>query len=177
MVSTEDVRAAYRLILDRAPENEDVVIEHAKRYNSIAELRDAFLNSPEFQHTPRRYSSPDLPYWESDVVEVDASDAELSEMINHVTETWSHLGVSEPHWSVVTKEQFRARTIGAHEDAFYTSGRSDLLRLERAAQRCGVTLARYKDCFELGCGVGRLTVWLSELFRGRVIAADISPPH
>lgn len=177
MVNTEDVRVAYRLILDRVPENEDVVIEHTKRYNSIAELRDAFLNSPEFQHTPRRYTSPGLPYWEGNVVEVDASPSELSAMIRRVTEAWSHFGTSEPLWSVVTKEEFRAAALGAHEDAFYNSGRNDLLRLVRAAQRCGVTLSRYEDCFELGCGVGRLTVWLSELFPGRVIAADISPPH
>jgi SAM-dependent methyltransferase len=177
MVSTEDVRAAYRLILDRAPENEDVLIEHARRYNSVAELRDAFLNSAEFQHLPHRYTSPALPYWEGSVVEVDASSDELSEMIRRVTQTWRHLGTNEPYWSVVTREQFRAATIGAHEDAFYDSGQKDLLRLKRAAQRCRITLARYKDCFELGCGVGRLTVWLAHLFSGRVIAADLSAPH
>lgn len=50
MASTEDVTLAYRLILDRAPENNDILIKQAKRYNSIAELGDAFWNSPELQH-------------------------------------------------------------------------------------------------------------------------------
>jgi SAM-dependent methyltransferase len=62
-------------------------------------------------------------------------------------------------------------------DAFYNSGHRDLLRLKRAAQRCGINLARYEDWFELGCGVGRLTIWLSQLFSGRITAADISVPH
>src|SRR5207302_4974638 len=54
MVSTEDVKAAYRLILGRPPENGDVLLSHAKQYQSIDELREAFFNSPEFQNIPFR---------------------------------------------------------------------------------------------------------------------------
>src|ERR1700686_4334748 len=52
MVSTEDVKAAYRLILGRPPESGDVLFRHARQYRSIDELREAFFNSPEFQNIP-----------------------------------------------------------------------------------------------------------------------------
>jgi len=49
MVSTDEVIAAYRLILGREPDNDQVVAAHAKQYQSVAELRAAFLRSHEFR--------------------------------------------------------------------------------------------------------------------------------
>src|SRR6185312_16344062 len=42
--------------------------------------------------------------------------------------------------------------------------------------RASGDLSGLQTCFELGCGVGRLTVWLAKSFK-KVIAADISQPH
>lgn len=47
---------------------------------------------------------------------------------------------------------------------------------EAAVRRCGLRLTPDQTCFELGCGVGRLTAWLAPHF-ARVIAADISANH
>jgi SAM-dependent methyltransferase len=177
MVSTEDVKAAYRLILGRPPESGDVLLRHARQYQSIDELREAFFNSPEFQNSPLRRTQPAGPLeWGKNVVETEASPAEMNEMIGRVEATWQHLGQSEPHWSVLVNDCFRTEQIGQNEDLFYQTGRIYLQRLQQAAERCGISLGDYRHCFELGCGVGRLTIWLSEQFEN-VVAADISGAH
>jgi SAM-dependent methyltransferase len=97
-------------------------------------------------------------------------------MMRHIEANWHRLGLLDPHWSVLTNETYRASNIPHSEAPFYESGKPDVERLERTAERCGISLTGLTDCFELGCGVGRMTVWLAELFE-RVVAADISPTH
>lgn len=48
MISEEYVRAAYRLIYGREPEEEPVLTGHVLAYESIAEMRQAFINADEF---------------------------------------------------------------------------------------------------------------------------------
>lgn len=48
MINKDDVRVAYRLILGREPENEEVVSLLASRYSSLGELGQAFIGSREF---------------------------------------------------------------------------------------------------------------------------------
>ena len=43
------------------------------------------------------------------------------------------------------------------------------------AARAGIDLAGYRTCFELGCGVGRVTLALAGIF-DQVTGADIAPP-
>ena len=97
-------------------------------------------------------------------------------MIHHVKSTWEKLGQSEPHWSVLTHEKFRAVTIEENKDEFFKSGKFNLDIMRATTARYGIRIEDYKDCFELGCGVGRVTIWLSDLF-SHVIAADISASH
>ena len=53
----EATKWAYRLLLRREPENEDAIESHA-RVNSIEELRQNFVGSPEFlQFNDRRVAS------------------------------------------------------------------------------------------------------------------------
>ena len=174
MVTKDDVRAAYRLILGREPENEEVLAFHAEQFSSLEEMRAAFFSSPEFHHCFEICSRP--LDWPPIKVEVDAKLSELSAMMRHMELNWSQLGISEPHWSVLSKEAFRAYNIVHTEQQFFDSGRADVDRLKRIAERCGVTLSEYQRCFELGCGVGRMTTWLADLFN-QVVAADISQTH
>jgi SAM-dependent methyltransferase len=109
-------------------------------------------------------------------VEANASDAQLSAMIRHIEANWHNLGLSEPHWSVLTNETFRASNMAGEEERFYGSGKAAVERLQRTAERCGISLTSFSRCFELGCGAGRLSIWLADLFE-KVIAADISPAH
>lgn len=181
MITCEDVKAAYRLILGRDPESEEIVMQYAREIGSLDDLRRAFFCSPEFHNIPWIHvpwlHSPGRPLdWPPILVEIDASDAQLSKMMEHIEANWHNLGLSDPHWSVLVDEAFRVENIAHEEARFYESGKQDVDRLERTAERCGKSLSGLKHCFELGCGVGRMTAWLAALFE-RVAAVDISPAH
>lgn len=97
-------------------------------------------------------------------------------MFAHIERCWTRLGEEEPHWSVLTQPEFRAAHISESMSQFYQSGKHDSDLLVDAARRCNVSLPTDGVCFELGCGVGRVTIWLASLF-AQVIAADVSKPH
>ena len=48
--------------------------------------------------------------------------------------------------------------------------------LRATAARTGIDIRKLKSVLELGCGVGRSTIWLAEVFP-QVFAADVSAPH
>jgi SAM-dependent methyltransferase len=109
-------------------------------------------------------------------IDTEVAPAELQALLAHVENCWRHLGMTEPHWSVLTNPQFKADRIAANTGDFYASGSYDLSLFINAANRCGVALPFKGTCFELGCGVGRASVWLAKSFR-HVIAADVSASH
>jgi SAM-dependent methyltransferase len=80
-----------------------------------------------------------------------------------------------PHWTVLTAPRFEPDQFEANREQFFQSGRNAVRTFRVFAARAGVDLAAYRSCFELGCGVGRVTVALAEVFQ-RVIGADIAPP-
>ena len=181
MLSSDDVRAAYRLILGREPENDSVVLAHAEQVETLEDLRKKFFDSPEFR-PPVSRAQPVRPLnWPPMDIELDATPEQLQAMRNHIEENWQRLGISDPHWSVVTHDQFRASNIDQNMELFYESGRNFVFgQFSATIQRCGIGLSDLmfddKICFELGCGVGRCTVWLSQIFK-RILAADISASH
>lgn len=109
-------------------------------------------------------------------VAVDAGPDGLSAMLAHIEARWRELGDLAPHWSVLTNPDFLPENIAANEPRFYETGAGDVHVLRQTAARCGVTLDGAGRCFELGCGVGRVSVWLAKEF-AEVVAADVSPAH
>ena len=109
-------------------------------------------------------------------INAEVESAVLNTLLKHVENSWRTLGESEPHWSVLTKPKFKSDRIANSSDDFYASGELDIQLFKEAASRCGVALPLNGTCFELGCGVGRVTIWLSKSFH-RVIGVDISPSH
>ena len=175
-VSPEAVRWAYRLLLDRDPESQHVVDEKA-RLPDIPSLRSAFLESDEF----RGKNAGDSPATVSSDrnlldVEVDVAPAERARLLALTTETWAALGESDPHWSVLSDEQFRAARIDESIDRFRDSGRGEVARHVRLLRSNGVDRSAILVVTEYGCGVGRVTRWLAEEFE-RVHACDISASH
>lgn len=102
-------------------------------------------------------------------VDVDVPGRALENLLAHVEEVWRGFGERDPYWSVLTK-------FKSGGDAFYETGRKRIEFFAAALDRAGIDIAALGDCFELGCGVGRLTVWLAERF-AHVTAADISSSH
>ncbi len=106
------------------------------------------------------------------VIETEATDEELLEIFERVRLEWSRLGESEPYWSVLTSEQYTKSNFSKHQQEFWDSGAhaaaaiSDFFESNDLKRPSGV-------CLELGCGVGRVTRYLSPMFE-KVIGLDIS---
>jgi SAM-dependent methyltransferase len=109
-------------------------------------------------------------------VETEATPAQLSRMLEYQELTWKKLGETEPYYNVITDDVFKMANFSGNEERFFSSGQSCRQNIEKTAARYDLDLKAYKDCFELGCGAGRITMWLADVF-GKVIAADISPDH
>lgn len=182
MLSRSDVIDAFRAILDRDPENEQVIEYHAG-IESIPELYRSLIESDEFRENfqatltpPERPSlrlSLDLPPIE---VQSQVSDAvQLAAILERVRTAWSSLGERDPYFSVCTDPSSLGAGIGQAEEEFYASGENDLRNLTSFAVRAGIDLIG-RSCLELGCGVGRVTRWLAPLFR-HVDGIDVSPGH
>ena len=178
-ITENEVRLAYKLFLGREAESDAVVKSILSSGLTLPELRKRFLSSAEFDAKlpaarPAPLSKP--LSWPPISVEVDVSDQDLKRMVSHVEGNWQKLGEGEPHWSVVTKEEYKSANIEQNLEAFYESGKKALSCFLAAAARCGIRLCPNGTCFELGCGVGRVTLALSETF-AKVIGCDLSSAH
>lgn len=182
LAGSAEVEMAYRLLLGRQPSASEIR-HYTNASLSLQQLRMSFIRSAEFQEKLSKLQlnagsqSGTKPLtWPALPIEVNVPAPQIELMSRHVERNWQLLGETEPHWSVVTKDAFKQDVIGANEEAFYNTGKSALLLLQAAANRCDVDLSKLSTCLELGCGVGRVTIWLAEMFK-QVIAVDISQPH
>ena len=182
MVNKIDVVNAYRYILGREPESDAAIMSHTS-IASIEELRSRFIESPEFANKyfknkmqinvdnfmPPQDMSPMY-------VDVDADLDQMQALFDRIKCEWEEFGKEEPHWSVLTHESYKQKTLSENRDLFFQSGKFVLNILKTFAERNHLSLENYKTCFELGCGVGRTTLHLSRIFE-QVIGADISRSH
>lgn len=176
-LTAEDVVWAYRLYLDREPENDQVIAEHLRKCSSTQELRDNFIYSTEFRKKNPALHVPVLIGDEPPMsVEHRCSDEDLQRLFDHTQSTWEKFGESEPHWSVVVSEQYRQSNIEENQDAFYRTGEQHVAQLFGTLARNNVEHERLKTCLDYGCGVGRITRHLAERFE-KVVAYDISSSH
>jgi SAM-dependent methyltransferase len=173
----EAVAWAYRLFLDREPESESVIDERMRHRLGTRALRAGFLESDEY-----RVKNPPalLPVLQGDepAMEIDSDlpEADCRLLFDRVQAAWQRLGENDPFWSVLTSEQYRPDQIGQHSEQFWESGRWDVQRLMRTLDRNGLDQRELRDCLEYGCGLGRLTRWLSAEFES-VHGVDISRAH
>ena len=192
-LTPETVRLAYRLFVGRDPESEPMV-QHALSYGTIERLRTAFFRSPEFRGIcqselrlppgplPQQAVAPpplpaqvplDAPPLD---IEWRADAATTTALLAHVRDTWTRLGNEQPHWSVLSAEQFRPDRIEANEAAFFASGGNDVAQLVAILRRNGLEPAAFPRMFEFGCGIGRVTAHLARIFRD-VTVCDVSASH
>ena len=181
-LNRHDVVQAYRYILGREPENDEVVARHLRDHPDLDSLRQAFLNSEELRLQLGRteakvvladslpLDAPALP------IETDTDPATLAKVVAHTARFWEAIGETAPHWSVITSDEFRPERVAANEVQFFRSAEVDrdlLLALLRRIDRAPGT---FRKLVEFGCGVGRLTTHLAGSFEN-VIGLDISRPH
>jgi SAM-dependent methyltransferase len=176
-VTPEAIAWAYRLLLDREPENQQIVQEWLTKSSDLRELLQDFLSAPEFmlQHPNLRF--PALTGLEPEMqIEMDLSPSALQVLFQHVQDTWEQLGEKDAHFSVVTSELFKRSKINDNIAAFYATGQHDVECLIQSLARNGIDHSSLHSCLEFGCGVGRNTRWLCEQFE-KVIGYDISRAH
>ena len=114
--------------------------------------------------------------WPAIQVQVTATDRRLRAMLDRVKRNFEFMGEREPHWSVITDARYLSESIESSEEEFFASGQQPVTELSLAAARCGLRLGPEMTCFELGCGVGRSTIWLADIF-DHVVGSDVSAPH
>ncbi|MCM1242598.1 MAG: class I SAM-dependent methyltransferase [Roseburia sp.] len=112
-------------------------------------------------------------------MQIDSCNAEqLKNIFARTHEIWTKLGEEDSYWSVLSDNRFRSEHIGKKEiENFYETGKENteqivatLIRnewVEEASELKNYTIT------EIGCGCGRVTKSLADLFR-HVNAVDIS---
>ena len=177
-VPAEDaVTWAYRLLLDREPEEPRGVREKAEHFRDSRALRWELSRSEEFQRKNPGFHLPALSGREPAMAVDEVTDpAALERLLAHVQATWDELGRTEPHWSVLSEEDYRQANLGESQERFYQSGQDDVARLVATLERNGIQPDSVRSCLEYGCGIGRVTRWLAPRF-DRLHAFDISPSH
>lgn len=173
----ELVTSCYRAFLKREPENQRVVDDRVEAYASIDEVVSSFIKSDEFRNN---YSGESIHDYllsnqleNSNKIEADVAPDLLMEMFERIQAGWRRLGETEPYWSVITSDKFKMANFDENLEDFLASGRASVQWFRNVARRNGIELPKNKKCFELGCGVGRITLPLSEMFE-TVSGADVS---
>lgn len=175
-VSPEAIKWAYRLFLAREVEDE-AAISHHLQMDNLGSLREKFVRSDEFQKNILSTHTTALTGYEPPVRVDDISDEqELEKLLSHIGQVWKHLGEVEPHWSVLTAEEYKQDNLDNNKAAFYESGKANVDCFLKTLERNAVNPSGYRSCIEYGCGVGRITRWLAEQFE-TVHGYDISKPH
>ena len=174
---------AYRLLLGRFPENDEVVNNLCQTVHSVTKLRETFLSSAEFRQLMAEalgyqllvrhrhpFNMPSIP------VQVNVSEEYLSQMFERINQEWEFLGENDPYWSVLTQQQYHLDEFATHKEQFYRSGKYSSDLFLAALRRNNINPYLIELCVDFGCGVGRVTNFLAKSFVN-VIAVDISSRH
>ena len=173
-INDETIAWAYRLFLDREPENQLVVNEKLKIFSSTHQIRKEFIESAEFKQKNPGFHTLAISGHEPAMYIESISD--LCKLFEHIKNVWEHLGETEPFWSVISDERFQTSNIEDNTVEFYGSASENVDLFIKTLERNSIDISKLKSCLEYGCGVGRVTYWLSKRFDA-VWGYDISRSH
>ena len=179
-ITRDDVVYGYRFVLGREPESE-AMIDSQMNSRNFSEFRESLFRSHEFEsrrheviHFAEVAPLPlDLPPLQ---IETEVSGSQLEACLSKVKRTWSHLGVTSPHWSVLTHRSFLPENFEENEEEFWASSNLDIGNIRSILERQDFSTSKEMTAIEYGCGVGRTTIQLARIF-GTVHAYDISRNH
>lgn len=176
-IDDQAIHWAYRLFFDREPENFKAVQCRKDMFPDTRSLREHFMNSHEFtMNNGKLFSSEFVGHKPKLPIDIDVSAETYMALFKRVEQTWERFGKEDPHWSVLSAEQFRKEKIDASLAEFYESGELDAELIDHTLSRNGLTIKNVDSCIEIGCGLGRITKWLSGKFK-YIYAYDISDNH
>jgi SAM-dependent methyltransferase len=165
------------VLLDREPaENE--ISDALSTCKNIKQLRESVLRCAEFAIKNPDMGTPVMLGQTPPMRIDDVQDSrDLQVLFAHIQASWEQFGETEPHWSVLTNEQFKNAKIDQNMESFYETGKHDYdQKILGTFVRNNVDIGKIKSCLEYGCGVGRVTRWLADAI-DKVFAYDISLPH
>lgn len=173
----QDIERAYLMLLDRPVESPAILEWLSTAAPTYRDLRNIVLKSPEFrQNNSDVLIEEKLGRKPPMDIQTDYTRDELARLFSHIQDNWRNLGKTEPHWSVLSSDQFKREHIKLSEESFYESGREELLLARDTLARNGIDIAQLRSCLEFGCGLGRITHWLAQQFES-VHGYDISDSH
>lgn len=172
----QDLLAVYRFLFDNEPDGTLDLAQVLSDGVTWDGVRKAIYASGQFQEflSRRQIGSKSLdgPARRVDIY-VDAT--KLKKMFARIEAAFTELGKTEPYWAVSTNDNFRKENISTHRTEFFERGKNDINTLLQFATRANMDLRSFGKCFELGCGVGRVTFHLAQIFN-KVIGWDIAKP-
>src|SRR5207237_1693822 len=91
-------------------------------------------------------------------VEITATRSEMLKLKDRIQKSWTHMGASRPHHSVLSRSDYLPGNITADAvDRFWASGAGEVTIIEAMLWRHGFSNSASKVCVEYGCGLGRVT--------------------
>jgi 2-polyprenyl-3-methyl-5-hydroxy-6-metoxy-1,4-benzoquinol methylase len=178
-VSVEDA-VVDLLILARS---QIVRTSHSTFLNTALLLKQAGAEYPPVVTAETNRFSVDMPsldrYFQSHFeyfghpIQVDISSDQHTRLFTRLQEQWTDYGANSPYTSVLSDEKYLMSRIEENRDEFNESGETPVTWFQTLAARNDIKIPK-GSCFELGCGVGRVTKPLAGIF-DRVVAGDISP--
>lgn len=176
-ITREDVIACYQALLGRHPESEAAIQYHAHNSHNISDILFRMVQSEEYQN---RHNGivPTGRFLDvvNDGINIQATAEQMNEMFQHIGASWRDLGQKAAHWSVLTDQKFMPDTLGQNLEEFYQTGREWAQIVRATLLRNDINLSEIKDVMDFGCGVGRMTFGLADLFEN-IVGVDISQKH
>lgn len=174
-ITREEVAWGYRAILGREPESEQV-FSHHMRAEDFLQFRNTLITSQEFNLNSPFMGIGRHRTVDSVEIETTCGAAELAQMSENIAREWRKFGETEPHWSVLTGDEFKQDSIYENLDLFYSIGEEDISYIVSALKRNCVWNGDKANALDFGCGVGRLSLALAPHV-GHVTGIDISAAH
>jgi ADP-heptose:LPS heptosyltransferase/SAM-dependent methyltransferase len=177
--TSADIARLYEILIGHEPHSGEPITQLLHHCSTLSEAIQHIIDRDEYrrrQLTVARDVFRLCQTLEVQDIETTCDSESLDTLLERVEDTFERYGSNEPYWSVITAEQFLTNKIDAHMDEFYSTGRDSVAFFTAALRRNAIDLNAIHSVLELGCGVGRVTVHLADLF-DRVIGVDISRPH
>lgn len=175
-ISESDVILAYELFLDRKPESQDVINNHLQAKN-YKELIYNFIHSDEFKERNSPNFVSMLPMDTiNPKVDIFISKENLSKCIEIIKSSWEHLGLTRPHFSVLTDLSYLPENFNNNSELFWNSGNNEKNTILSILKKFHIVNLNELEFSELGCGVGRVTTAIAKEFKF-VQGYDISSNH
>ena len=183
IITTEQIIFAFHLLTGHKLSSNDRIVEQiASNVVDIDDLSDFILINYDYQLILKKIITLDssinrhplhLPYLH---IDHEVSPEIHEQMIQRIHLEWEKLGKEEPYWSTITQPNYKIEKIDNNKKEFYDSGLHSVELLLAALRRNSININGNKNCFEFGCGVGRMTWRLAQLF-SFITAVDISSNH